>query len=51
MALSLVRYVPLILNHAKVNNPETIGLFNSFAELLSFHVANIEKEVSKLKIA
>ncbi len=36
---------------AKVNNPETIELFTSFAELISFHLDTIEKEVSKLKIA
>lgn len=36
---------------AKVNNPETIELFNSFAELISFHLDTIEKESVKLKIA
>jgi transcriptional regulator with XRE-family HTH domain len=36
---------------AKVNNPEIIELFNSFAELISFHLDTIEKEASKLKIA
>lgn len=36
---------------AKVNNPETIELFTSFAELISFHLDTIEKEASKLKIA
>ena len=36
---------------AKVNNPETIELFNSFAELISFHLDTIEKEAPKLKIA
>ena len=36
---------------AKVNNPETIELFTSFAELISFHLDTIEKERPKLKIA
>jgi DNA-binding XRE family transcriptional regulator len=36
---------------AKVNNPETIELFNSFARLISFHLDSIKKEVFKLRIA
>ncbi|MHB8208683.1 GAF domain-containing protein [Mucilaginibacter sp.] len=36
---------------AKVNNPETIELFNSFAQLISFHLDSIKKEVSNLRIA
>jgi len=36
---------------AKINNPETIELFTSFAELISFHLDTIEKEASKLRIA
>ncbi|WP_461451519.1 helix-turn-helix domain-containing protein [Mucilaginibacter sp.] len=36
---------------AKVNNPETIELFNSFADLISYHLNTIEQTPTKLKIA
>jgi len=36
---------------AKVNNPEIIELFNSFADLISYHLNTIEQRPTKLKIA
>jgi GAF domain-containing protein len=36
---------------AKINNSETIELFDSFAQLISFHLHSIKKEVFKLRIA
>jgi len=36
---------------AKVNNPETIELFTSFADLISYHLNTIEQRPIKLKIA
>ncbi len=32
---------------AKLNNPETIGLFNLFAELISFHLNSVERQSFK----